>query len=139
MLALVRRPKTPSTSARYCPLSCRVCCIFFTSSPYQTAGTSLLGLRPETSGLGRGPETPVPSNRKTIPADAAFVPRDIPSPDHSSVGKLSPAFNDCVVLVYDDLFRLTEVGNLYVFQLDIEAFGDGLATSVEGNGLQETL
>ncbi len=49
---------------------------------------------------------------------------------------LTPAFDHRVVLVDGDLLGLTEVGNLYVVQLDVEAFGDGLAPSKAGNVLQ---
>jgi hypothetical protein len=49
---------------------------------------------------------------------------------------LGPAFNHRTVLVNGDLPGLTEIGNLYVFQLNVEPFGDGLATREEGNLLQ---
>ena len=43
------------------------------------AGTSLLTLAPEASGVARGLKIPVVTNRKTIPADAALVAKNIPS------------------------------------------------------------
>jgi hypothetical protein len=52
---------------------------------------------------------------------------------------LGPAFNHRAVLVNGDLLGLTEIGNLYIFQLDVEPFGDGLATREDGNLLQHTL
>src|SRR5208282_1371071 len=48
-------------------------------------------------------------------------------------------FDHRVVLGDGDPLGLTEIGNLYVFQLDVEAFGDGLAAGEEGNVLQHTL
>src|ERR1700691_1025917 len=52
---------------------------------------------------------------------------------------LGPAFNDRDVLVNSDLPGLTEIGNLYVFQLDVEPFSDGLPTREHGNLLQHNL
>src|ERR1039458_6823041 len=52
---------------------------------------------------------------------------------------LRPAFDYGVVLVDGDLPGLPEIGNLYVVQLDVEALGDGGATSEAGNVLQHTL
>jgi hypothetical protein len=41
-----------------------------------------------------------------------------------------------MVLVDNELLRLSEVGNLYVFQLRIEAFHYGFAASQAGDVLQ---
>src|SRR6202171_1052462 len=56
-----------------------VSCIFLTSSGCATAGTSLLRLAPEASGVGNDPERPVVSNRKTMPAHAALPANNISS------------------------------------------------------------
>src|ERR1039458_3563313 len=70
--------------------------------------------------------------RVSIWVDAEFRPKE-------KLVVLGLAFDDCPVLVDGDLLGLTEVGNLYVFQLDVEACGDRLATGEEGNVLQHTL
>jgi len=49
---------------------------------------------------------------------------------------LHPTFDDGVVLVDGDLPGLTEIGNLYVFQLDVEVFGDGRTSGEAGDVLQ---
>ena len=61
------------------PLSRSVSCIFLTSILGPTAVTSLLRLT-EASGGRRGPEIAVVSDRKTIPAHAALLAKNIPSP-----------------------------------------------------------
>ena len=48
-------------------------------------------------------------------------------------------FDHRVVFVDGDLLGLTEVGNLYVVQLDVEAFSDGFATGEAGNAQQHIL
>ena len=50
-----------------------------------------------------------------------------------------PAFDHRMVLVDSDPLGLTKAGNLYVFQLDVGAFGDGLAPGEAGNVLQHSL
>src|SRR5208337_4808622 len=77
MLARVRRPRMPSTFPPYCPLLCRASCVFFTSFACTTVGTSLLTFASEASGVRRGREIPDVSNRKTIPAHAAFLAKNI--------------------------------------------------------------
>lgn len=54
-----------------------------------------------------------------------------------------PAFDHRLVLVDGNLPGVTEVGHLYVFQLDVEAFfvgltADGLTADEDGNILQHT-
>jgi len=51
----------------------------------------------------------------------------------------SHAFDHRVVLVDGDLLSLTEVRNLYVFQLHVEAVADDPATGEKGNVLQYAL
>ena len=51
----------------------------------------------------------------------------------------SHAFDHRVVLVDGDLLSLTEVRNLYVFQLHVEAVADDPATGEKGNVLQNAL
>lgn len=52
---------------------------------------------------------------------------------------LGPAFNHSVALADSDLPSPTEIGDLYVFQLDVEVFGDGPSTGQDGEILQHRL
>ena len=50
-----------------------------------------------------------------------------------------PALNHRTVLVDSDLLRLSEVGNLYVFQLGVVTFPYGFAAGQQSDVLQPTL
>jgi len=54
--------------------------MFLTSFQCSTAGSSLLRLGPEATGVGRYPEIAVVSNMKMIPAHAALLTKNIFSP-----------------------------------------------------------